>query len=132
MNPTARLPMVRSRYGANPGRCLQSCRIRARRGAERNRSVGAGELEQQRKAHRAERDQLGRLVVVVPEVIKANAERRYAQQSSHRNVLRRSGADLRSGLGVGSEPANGQMTPPKLARIVIRMPRVVKAGAFSW
>ena len=40
---------------------------------EQNRSVGGGELDQDRYAHGADRNQLGGHVGVVPEVIEAEA-----------------------------------------------------------
>ena len=51
----------------------------ARSGGRRNRSVGGDELEQDRYAHGAERNQLGGHVGGVPEVIEAEAERRHAE-----------------------------------------------------
>jgi len=46
---------------------------------ERNRSVGGGELEQDRYAHGADRNQLDGQIGVDPEVIEAEAERRHAE-----------------------------------------------------
>ena len=46
---------------------------------QRNRSVGADELEQDRCAHGAERNQFGGNIGVVPEVIEAEAECRHSE-----------------------------------------------------
>lgn len=59
----------------------------AESGCEENRSVGGGELEQNRYAHGAERNQLDGHIGVVPEVIDAEAECRNAEQSSHPDIL---------------------------------------------